>query len=486
MELYELRHVVNLALDVITGDPSILEAEVCASWCEQQIAELSHDTARSENAGPSLRDDTACGFSILLVTADGTGRKVGFGVDRDDFSRDSIALALEIAKQNAVADPGFTGLPKPPKVTIPDAPMLYDPAVVSLPDDAVAGLASEALDGALSTFREAAVAVPFQVNGEARSRTELLVVGNSHGLLAEDTSTALLATLHGHLGPQQTHGIGSHSATHLRDFSPHDAGVEAATEALRARGGTTLPAGEYAVIFGPRAVADLWQDLLLPALSLDTLATGASPFADRFGQQIASAFLTVADEGRFPGLIGSRSITGDGLPTGTTTLIAKGRLTGFLADAYQAQAMAPKFGPLPPRSGMRHALNGDGFAMRPGIFPTNVTFASDEAVPRDALMAPITNGIYVGGLWATALRRGAAPGDFISTVVGPSFHIHDGKLAQPLQPRALHIQDNVLDVLQRLTGLSTLRRPVVLASGQSVVLAPELRCSRVSFVQRRG
>ena len=485
MEHYELRHVVNLALDVIAGDPSFLEAEVCASWCEQQIAELSHDTAHPETAGQSLRDETACGFSILLVMADGAGRKVGFGVDRDDLSRDSIALALEIAKQNAVADSGFASLPKPPGAT-PIAPMLHDPAIMTLPDGAVAGLASEALDGALATFREAAVETPFQISGEVRSRVELLVIGNSHGLLAEDTTTSLLAALHGHLGSRQSHGVGSHSATHLKDFSAHDAGVEAATEALRARGGTALPAGEYAVIFGPRAVAGLWQDLLLPALSLDTLANGTSPFADRLGQQIASPFLTVADEGRFPGLIGSRWITGDGLPTGSTTLIAGGRLTGFLADAYQARRVAPKLGPLPPHNGMRHAMNGESFAMRPGIFPTNVTFASTEAVPRDALVAPITSGIYVGGLWATAFRRGAAPGDFIGTVVGPSFHIHEGQLAQPLQPRVLHIQDNVLDMLQRLSGLSTLRRPVVLASGQSVVLAPELRCSRVSFVQRRG
>lgn len=485
MELYELRHVVNLALDVIAGDPSFLEAEVCASWCEQQVAELSHDTAQPENAGPSRRDETACGFSILLVMADSAGRKVGFGVDRDDLSRDSIALALEIAKQNAVVDPGFTNLPTPPEAT-PTAPMLHDPAVMSLPDDAIAGLASEALNGALSPFREAAVEDAFQVSGEVRSRTERLVIGNSQGLLAEDTSTALLATLHAHLGPQQSHGVGSHSATHLKDFLPYDAGVEAATEALRGRGGTALPAGEYAVIFGPRAVADLWQDLLLPALSLDTLASGASPFEGRFGQQIASAFLTVVDEGRFPGLVGSRSITGDGLPTGSTTLIAGGRFTGFLADAYHVQAMAPKVGPLPARNGMRHALNGESFAMRPGIFSTNVTFTSDEAVPRDALVEPITNGIYVGGLWATAFRPGASPGDFISTVIGPSFHIHEGKLIQPLQPRVLHIQDNALDVLQRLTGLSTMRRPVVLAGGQSVVLAPELRCGRVSFVQRRG
>ena len=485
MELYELRHAANLALDVIAGDPSILEAEVCVSRCEQQIAELSHDTHRADDAERSLREETACGLGVLLVVADGAGRTVGFGVDRDDLSRDGIALALDIARQSAEIDSGFVSLPRP-SPTRAAAPVLHDPAVAELPEDAIAALASETLDGALSTFREAGVEAPVRIRGEVRSRTEMLVVGNSHGLLAEDTSTSLVATLHGHVSAYGSSGVGSHSATHLKDFSPHDAGVEAAAETLRGRGGTTLPAGEYAAIFSPRAVADLCQDLLLPALSLDTLAGGGSPFVDRFGQQVTGSFLTVADEGRFPGLVGSRSMTGDGLPTGTTNLITGGRLAGFLANAYQAQATAGRFGSIPPRNGMRHAVNDESFAMRPGVFPTNVTFASDDAVPRDALIAPITNGVYVGGLWAAAYRRGAAPGDFIATVVGPSFHILDGKLARPVQPRALHIRDNLLGVLQRLTGLSTLRRPVVLTSGQSVVLAPELRCSRVAITQRRG
>ena len=485
MELYELRHVANLALDVIAGDPAILEAEVCVSWCEQQIAELDHDTRGADDAERALRAETVCGLGLLLVVAGGAGRSVGFGVDRGDLSRDGIALALDIAKQSAEFDPGFAGLPRPPHTRMAP-PMLHDPAVVDLPEDAVAALAGETLDGALSTFREAGVEAPVRIRGEVRSRTEMLVVGNSHGLLAEDISTSLLADMHGHIGPHPGSGAGSHCAARLRDFSPRDAGVEAAAETLRARGGTTLPAGEYTVIFGSGAVADLCQDLLLPALSLDTLANVGSPFADRFGQQITGAFLTVADEGRFPGLIGSRSITGEGLPTGTTNLITDGRLTGYLANAYQAHNAAGKFGSIAPRNGMRHAVNDESFAMRPGVFPTNVTFASDEAVPRDALIAPIANGVYVGGLWAAAYRRGAAPGDFVATIAGPSFHIRDGKLAQPLQPRVLHVQDNLLNVLERLTGLSTLRRPVVMTSAQSVVLAPELRCSRVSITQRRG
>ena len=485
MELYELRHVANLALDMMAGDPSILEAEVCVSHCERQIAELNHDTHPFDGAERSLREETVCGIGILLVVADGGGRAVGFGADRDDLSRESIALAVDIAKQSAEHDPRFTTLPRPPHARSA-APVLHDPTVVDLPEDAVAALASETLDGTLTTFREAGVEAPVRIKGEVRSRTEMLVVANTHGLLAEDTSTSLLANLQGYISQHQSSGVGSHSATHLKDFSPHDAGVEAASETLRARGGTTLPSGDYPVIFGPRAVAELWQDLLLPALSLDTLASGGSPFADRLGQQVTGAFLTVADEGRFPGLIGSRSITGDGLPTGTTNLITGGSLTGFLGNAYQARNMVEEFGSISPLNGMRHAMNDESFAMRPGIFPTNVTFASDEAVPRDALIAPVANGVYVGGLWATAYRRGEAPGDFIATITGPSFHILDGKLAQPLQTRVLHIQDNVLNVLQRLTGLSTLRRPVVMTSGQSVVLAPELRCDRVAVTQRRG
>ena len=69
MELYELRHAANLALDVIAGDPSILEAEVCVSRCEQQIAEVSHDTHRADDAERSLREETACGLGLLLVVA---------------------------------------------------------------------------------------------------------------------------------------------------------------------------------------------------------------------------------------------------------------------------------------------------------------------------------------------------------------------------------------------------------------------------------
>ena len=152
----------------------------------------------------------------------------------------------------------------------------------------------------------------------------------------------------------------------------------------------------------------------------------------------------MSDDGRLPGMLGVARITGDGLPTGTTTLVEQGRLVGFLADAYHAQHLTGLVGAVVPRNGMRHATNGQSFAMRPGIFPTNITFSSPDAVALDALLAPIDQGLYVGDLWHITTPEGLRTGAFTSTVIGPSYAIRQGQLAEPVRPGTLSLQDNFL------------------------------------------
>jgi predicted Zn-dependent protease len=481
MDLHDLRQSVELALEMVDAEATVIAAEVCASWCERQTVRVRYDADHPTDGVQMPQSLTTFGIGILVVIEDQDGRRVGFGSDCGDLSQEGVTLALEKAKANAVADPDFTALPAPS--TAPSSsPVLYDPQVMTLPGDELARLATEAFNGALSTFREAGYVKALRVEGDVHSRKEHLVVGNTNGLLACETSTGLLAIMHGRLTGEQSQGIGTSSATHVRDFAAYDAGVEAAQQALRTRRGGTLAVGEYPVVFGPRAVADLLQDLLLPALSLDTVAAGTSPFAACLGQQVASPLLTVADVGRLPGMLGSHAITGEGLPTGTTTLLDQGRLSGFLADTYHAHKLAARIGVLPPRNGMRFATNDRSFGMRPGIFPTNVTLTSHEAEPLEMLLAPLTDGVYVGGLWYTYPQGGLQTGEFTSRVIGPSFHIQQGKLARPLQPGTLRLHDNVLDLLQRITGVSTTKQAVVLATMRSLVLAPDVRCSHARFV----
>jgi PmbA protein len=481
MELYELRNSVELALDMVHATRDILAAEVCASWCEQQVVHLRHDTERPSEDVQALQTHTTYGLSFLVVMADSNGRTVGFGVTSEDLSREGILTALEMARQGTSLEPLSFSFPRPLNFEPPPT-SLHDPQVLTLPDDEIKQVAVDTLDGALSTLQDAGYVRGLRVSGEVRSQKEHLVIGNTQGLLVSDTSTGLLAAMSVHLARPPSQGTGSRVATHWRDFTAYEAGVEAAQQALRGRGGITLAAGDYPVVFGPRAVAALIQDLLLPALSLDTVAAGTSPFATQRGQSIASSLLTMIDDGRLPGMLGSRTITGDGLPTGTTTLIEQGRLVGFLADAYHAQHLTGLVGAVVPRHGMRHATNGQSFAMRPGIFPTNVTFASPDAMALDALLAPIDQGLYVGDLWHITTPEGLRTGAFTSTVIGPSFAIRQGQLAEPVCPGTLSLQENFLDLLQRLTGISTTQQPVVLATRHSLVLAPEWRCSQAHFV----
>ena len=480
MELHELRNSVELALDMVHATRTILAAEVCASWCEQQVVRMRHDTEHPSEDVQALQSHTTYGISLLVIMADRDGQTVGFGVTSEDLSRDGIRTALEMARQGAVSEPWRFVFPRSLDLA-PPAMSLHDPQVLTLPDDEIKQVALEALDGALSTLQDAGYVRGLRVSGEVRSQTERLAIGNTHGLLVSDTTTGLLATMSAQLMQAQSRGTGSRAATHWRDFTAYDAGVEAAQQALQAQGGITLAGGDYPVVFGPQAVAALVQDFLIPALSLDTVAAGTSPFTTRRGQSIASHLLTMTDDGRLPGLLGSRTITGDGLPTGATTLIEHGRLVSFFADAYHAQHLTELVGAVVPRNGMRHATNGQSFGMRPGIFPTNISFSSPDAVALDTLLEPIDQGLYVGGLWHITAPEGLRTGMLTGTVIGPSFSIRQGKRAEPLRPGTLCLQDNILDLLQRLTGISTTQQPVVLATRQSLVLAPEWRCSQAHF-----
>src|SRR4026207_2003038 len=88
MELYELRNSVELALDMVHATRAILAAEVCASWCEQQVVHLRHDTEHPSEDIQALQSHTTYGLSFLVVMADSQGQTVGFGVTSKDLSRE--------------------------------------------------------------------------------------------------------------------------------------------------------------------------------------------------------------------------------------------------------------------------------------------------------------------------------------------------------------------------------------------------------------
>ena len=479
LDLQDLRLSTSLALEITDADDTIVEAEVCVSWCEQLIGHIQYHTEQPDDAVQPTRSSTVSGIGMLVVVDDQDGRRVGFGSEPDDLSPDGIRQALEQAKLNAVSTPAFDTLLRPESGP-PETLTFHDPDVVSLPLEDLTQLSAEALDGVLSTLQDAGFVTRIEVQGSVRSRTEHLMLGNTHGLLAGETTTGLFATLMARLTHETSQGTSQTVTTHLGDFSPYDTGVEAARRLIQSRGGIVLDSGEYPVILGPEAMAALVQDLLLPALSLDMVAAGVSPFTPAsLGQPIAASSLALTDEGRLPRRLGSRLYTGDGLATGTTPLIDQGRLAGFLADAHYARTMSSPIGAFTPRNGMRHNPRHQSYDMRVGIFPTNAVLSSDQAVDAETLSSTMGDGVYIGGLWNTTPQGDPQQGDFTSTVIGPSHRIQHGERTTPLRAGTMRVQGNLRELLQDITGVSTESQPVAMPTLQSIVLSPAVQCRRI-------
>lgn len=481
IDLQDLRLCVSFALDAIENDPTIVEAEVCASWCEQNVVPFQHGADQPDDAMMTPRSHVMLGIGILVIVEDQDGRRVGFGSESDDLTVDGIEQALTNAKQSVQPGPAFQ---LPDRIPLPaETTPFFDPEVIRLPLQDMQGFATEALDGALTTLRHDGFVAQLHVQGQITCRQEYAMIGNTRGVLASNTATAMVVEMETRveagLSGALSHGASCSFSTHLQDFSPYDTGAETARRAMQAHRSIILPAGDYTIIFSAEAMADLLYDLLIPALSMDTIAAGASPFSDAYGQLIAPSWLHVTDDGRRPRMLGSRATTGEGLPTGSTPLITAGRVAGFLADSYHVQTYASRFPFLVPRNGMRHHLAHQSFNMRTGIFPTNVILTSGEAVDFDTLLAPVSEGIYIGRLWMPTPQGPMQNGDFTCGIIGSSFHIQHGQLTQPLQPGAMRLQANLARLLQALTGTSTQSRAILSPTLQSQVVSPEVRCHQV-------
>ena len=84
------------------------------------------------------------------------------------------------------------------------------------------------------------------------------------------------------------------------------------------------------------------------------------------------------------------------------------------------------------------------------------------------------DGIYIGRIWYTYPVNGITAGDFSGTVVGDSFIIKNGKLAAPLKPNTLRMNDNVLRVINNILGIGSDRLGTVRWSSDQITWAPEL------------
>ena len=108
---------------------------------------------------------------------------------------------------------------------------------------------------------------------------------------------------------------------------------DAVLRATRLIGATKPPTQRVAIVLEPRFAATL-LGIAAGMLTGDVVLKGRTPFADRVGESIASAGLSLFDDPTDARSFAAESHDGEGLATRRNALLVDGVLHGFLHDTY--------------------------------------------------------------------------------------------------------------------------------------------------------
>jgi len=486
------------AFERVRSRPGVREVEVFVAAGASHLARLSYTSHIPSSGVEEPKSVESRGLGIRAVFDGPDGPLVGFGSEAGDLTPDAAERALARARAAAVADPEFVSLPRPRGR--PPAGR-DDPRPAPLDDAELVRAGWRMVTGALRAFlaaapvgdEEALRRLGLVVGGDVRVLQDRIAVVSTHmPEVQTDASTVVSASVTALVEAWGSTGSGWATGTRLEHLTD-EAAVEAVRRALAGAGGERVAPGDYTVVFGPQPVADLLDNLVLPALTASAFYASATPFLGRLGRRVAVPALTLADDAAAPGLAGSRAVTCEGLPTGRTDLVRDGMLVGCLSNWYQTQrllrdpGLAAKLGAggpaaeaaLAPRNGFRSGPGGRRFDTPPGIAASNVVLTGADAVGRDELIRRVGHGLYVGRIWYTYPINGLAAGDFTCTVVGDSYVIRDGRLAAPLRPNTVRIDDNVVRLLDRIVGFGRDLKGTVVWGADAVAYVPEIAVAGV-------
>lgn len=336
-----------------------------------------------------------------------------------DFSKESLERLVSetctLAK--AVVEDQVSGLPDAVQ-------MARDWPDLDLYDDTTLGTETQ-IEWAKRGEAAAFAADPRVTNSEGAefdSSSGRVVLANSHGFVGSYKSSSYslsvspIATEPG-TGAMQRDAWYEVQRKFSRLASAESIGQEATKRAVRRLGARKVATKRVPVVFDQETAGSLLANLC-SAVSGYGLYKRASFLLDQLGQTIASDLITVYDDGRMAGGLGSRPFDGEGLATRKNTIVERGVLKSYLLDTY---------------SGKKLGLSSTGNAARsvgesPSVGPTNFYLVPGVKSPQD-IIGSVKEGLYVTDLIGFGINM--VTGDYSRGACG--FWIENGELTYPVE-----------------------------------------------------
>jgi len=336
-----------------------------------------------------------------------------------DFSPASLEQLVQqtCTLARAVVEDPMSGLPDADLMAREQPDLdLYDPT--KLETDRQIELAKRAEAAALSADER----VTNSEGADFDSSSGRVVLANSHGFTGEYRSSSFSLSVSPVATDPQTGGMQRDSWYAVdRKFgklqSPESVGIEAAKRTVRRLGARKVGTKRVPVVFDQEMAGSLLGNLC-GALSGYALYKGASFLMGQLGKSLAPEFVTVYDDGRMVGGLGSRPFDGEGLPTRKNIVLERGVLRSYVLDSY---------------SGRKLGLPSTGNASRsvgesPSVGPTNFYMVPGTRSVQD-IVGSVKDGLYVTELIGFGINM--VTGDYSRGASG--YWIENGELAYPVE-----------------------------------------------------
>ena len=265
-----------------------------------------------------------------------------------------------------------------------------------------------------------------QVSARYADSHRRMLVANTDGTLGTDeqvkTLFSISAVASGDTGMQTgRESIGRTVGFELFDtYEVGDLARTAAQRAITKLAARPAPSGEMTVVIGPGGGGVMFHEACGHGLEADLVGKGASVFAGRLGEQVASSLVTLVDDGTMGGEWGCFAIDDEGRPAQRNVLIQDGILVDYMWDGLRARA-----------EGRASSGNGrrQSYQHLPMVRMTNTYLLGGTSTP-DQILSDTESGVYISHLGGGQVNT--ATGDFVFGMT-EAYLIEGGRITEPLR-----------------------------------------------------
>ena len=359
--------------------------------------------------------DRGAGIRVVV------GESTGFA-HTADLSEASLIATAEIAAAAARGTGSGSG---PARAALSRNAATRPNVIELLPGDVPKARKVELLTRANDVARSQGAAITQVMVRYSDSRRRILVA-NTDGTLADDdqvkTVFSISCVATGDTGMQ----TGRESVGHTVGFELFDSvNVEemartAAGRALTKLAARPAPSGQMAVVIGSGGGGVMFHEACGHGLEADLVAKGASVFANRIGEQVASPLVTLVDDGTMGGEWGCFAIDDEGRPAQRNVLIEDGVLVDYMWDGLRAR-----------KEGRPSSGNGrrQSYQHLPMVRMTNTYLLGGES-SKESIVADTESGVYIAHLGGGQVNT--ATGDFVFGMT-EAYLIENGEITEPLR-----------------------------------------------------